>query len=165
MPTNKLGSSPLKVPKASSLPCPLPRSLLVVVPPSAPNIITTEKDKTALSSDLETSLDPKCTCWHSLTALSMSTTACQPHLRVTALEKQGKHFSASHLPFFFFVLSKAISGHLAFTSLFIYNRGKKTNPVQGRENIWNEFHRGFLLCPWLRPRRMLGWDDVNARYY
>lgn len=49
--------------------------------------------------------------------------------------------------------------------LFLTGEKKIPNPAQGRENIWNEFHRGFLLCPWLRPRRMLGWDNVNARFY
>lgn len=126
----KLGSSPLKVPKALSLPCPFPHSFSVVVPPTAPNVITTEKDKVALSSDLKTSLDPKFMCWHSLPALSMNTTACQAHLRVTALEKRGKHFSASRLPFF---LSKAISGHLAFSYLFIFNRGEKNSKPCTRE--------------------------------
>lgn len=141
-------------------------------PPFSPSCCPTHCPKYYhhdLSSDLKTSLDPKFTCWYSLPGLSMSTTACQAHLRVTALEKQGKHFSPSRLPFFCQKQSVGILHLLIY--LFITGGGK--NPTCTREGehlkwISQRFPSLPLTPPWENAR--LRWCEckillkVNQHY-
>lgn len=165
MPTNKLKSSPLKVPKSPSLPCPFSYSLPVIRPPTVPNIISTKTDKVALPNNLRRSLDPKFTCQHSFSSMSH-----QAHLRVTDFWKNKATVSQPLACLFF--LSKVINGHLAFTYSFIYNRGKKENCTRERNEHLKWISQRFPSSPstppqenvWLRRCECKVLLKVNQHY-
>lgn len=122
--TNKLKPSPLKVPKAPSLPCPFLYSLPVIRPPAVPNIISTKKDKVALPNNLKRSLDPKFTRQH-----SFSTVPHQAHLRVTDFWKNKATVSHPLACLFF---SQKSSVGILHLSIYLFITGGKKGKLHKR---------------------------------